>query len=67
VSINKASAEQVSYVAAGRVRYFLGEEQADLETGNLVTIPAGTPHRIQLLSPTVRLVDAFHPVREDFL
>lgn len=59
--------EQISYVVSGRVRYFLGDEHADLEPGDLVTIPAGVPHSIQLLSRTVRLADAFHPVREDFL
>lgn len=59
--------EQVSYVVSGRVRYFLGNEHADLEAGDIVTIPSGVPHSIQLLSPSVRLADAFHPVREDFL
>jgi quercetin dioxygenase-like cupin family protein len=59
--------DQISYVVSGRVRYFLGEEQADLEAGDLVTIPSGVPHSIQLLSATLRLADAFHPVREDFL
>ncbi|MBN1837502.1 MAG: cupin domain-containing protein [Spirochaetales bacterium] len=59
--------EQISYVVSGRVRYYLGEEHADLEAGDMVTIPAEVPHSIQLLSPTVRLADAFHPVREDFL
>jgi len=59
--------EQISYVVSGRVRYFLGEEHADLEAGDMVTVPGGVPHSIQLLSPTARLADAFHPVREDFL
>jgi quercetin dioxygenase-like cupin family protein len=59
--------EQISYVVSGKVRYFLGEEQADLGPGDLVTIPSGVPHSIQLLSAAVRLADAFHPVRQDFL
>lgn len=59
--------EQVSCVVSGRVRYFLGAEHADLEAGDIVTIPSGVPHSIQLLSPSVRLADAFQPVREDFL
>lgn len=33
----------------------------------MVTIPPGVPHAIQALTPVVRLVDAFTPVREDFL
>jgi quercetin dioxygenase-like cupin family protein len=59
--------EQISYVVSGRVRYFLGDEHADLEPGDLVTIPPGVPHRVQPLSAAVRLADAFHPIREDFL
>jgi quercetin dioxygenase-like cupin family protein len=59
--------EQISYVVSGQVRYFLGDEHADLQPGDMVTIPAGVPHSIQLLSPAVRLADAFHPVRKDFL
>jgi quercetin dioxygenase-like cupin family protein len=59
--------EQISYVVSGRVRYFVADEHADLEPGDLVTIPAGVPHRVQPLSPAVRLADAFHPIREDFL
>ncbi|UCF95946.1 MAG: cupin domain-containing protein [Spirochaetaceae bacterium] len=59
--------EQICYVVSGRVRYYLGEEYADLQPGDLVTVPAGVPHRIQTLSPVVRLADAFHPIRDDFL
>lgn len=59
--------EQISYVVSGRVRYYLGQEYADLEPGDLVTVPPGVPHRIQTLSPVVRLADAFHPIRDDFL
>jgi len=33
----------------------------------MVTIPPNVPHAIQALTPTVRLADAFTPVREDFL
>jgi quercetin dioxygenase-like cupin family protein len=59
--------EQISCVVSGRVRYFLGDDHADLEPGDMVTIPSGVPHSIQLLTPTLRLADAFHPVRQDFL
>ena len=59
--------EQISYVVSGRVRFILGEQTADLEAGDLITVPAGVPHSIQLLGPSARLADAFHPPREDFL
>ena len=59
--------EQISYIASGKVIYFLGSEQQTLEAGDMVTIPPGVPHAIQTLSQSVRLVDAFAPVRQDFL
>jgi quercetin dioxygenase-like cupin family protein len=59
--------EQISYIVSGKVIYFLGEEQQILEAGDMVTIPPDVPHAIQTLTPSVRLADAFTPVREDFL
>jgi quercetin dioxygenase-like cupin family protein len=59
--------EQISYLASGRVIYFVGNEQRTLEAGDMVTIAPNVPHAIQTLTPKVRLVDAFSPVREDFL
>jgi hypothetical protein len=38
-----------------------------LSAGDLVAIPSGRPHAIQLPSERARLVDSFNPVREDFL
>lgn len=59
--------EQISYVVAGEVVFFLDGEPNRMGPGDLVTIPPDVPHTVQLLSPHVRLVDTFHPLREDFL
>jgi len=59
--------EQVSYVAAGRIIVFIGEESRELEQGDMFTVPPNIPHSIQLLTSKVRLVDTFTPLREDFL
>ncbi|MBN2048194.1 MAG: cupin domain-containing protein [Anaerolineaceae bacterium] len=59
--------EQISYVVEGEINFFLGDEREHLRPGDMVSIPAGVPHTIQLLSEHVRLVDSFTPVREDFL
>jgi quercetin dioxygenase-like cupin family protein len=37
------------------------------KAGEKIAIPSGVPHSIQLLSRSARLVDTFHPVREDFI
>jgi quercetin dioxygenase-like cupin family protein len=59
--------EQISYIASGRVIYYLGDEQKTLKAGDTVTIAPNVPHAIQAVTSKVRLVDAFSPVREDFL
>jgi len=45
----------------------MGGEKIRLKDGDLFTVPSGVPHAVQTLTPHVRVVDAFNPVREDFL
>jgi quercetin dioxygenase-like cupin family protein len=59
--------EQVSYVVTGELIVFIGDEQTRLGPGDIFTIPPDIPHSVQLLTDQVRLVDTFHPLRDDFL
>ncbi len=59
--------EQISYVLSGEIAYFVGDEKTVLKSGDMIAIPSNTPHTIQLISKTAKLIDAFHPIREDFL
>ena len=59
--------EQVTYVAAGEIIFFLDGEPMRLAAGDMFTVPPHMPHSVQLLTEHVRLVDAFTPVRQDFL
>jgi quercetin dioxygenase-like cupin family protein len=60
--------EQITYVAEGEVLFLAeGAEPCRLRAGDLVAVPGGVPHSIQLLSHRARLVDSFTPVRVDFL
>ena len=59
--------EQVSYVVAGELIFLLGSEKHHLGPGDIVTIPPDIPHSVKLLTDHVRLVDTFHPIREDFI
>ena len=59
--------EQTSYVVEGEINFFLEDQCEHLKAGDLILIPSGMPHAIQLLTEHVRLVDSFSPVREDFL
>ncbi len=59
--------EQVSYVAEGEIFFFLDGQREQLGPGDMFLVPPDIPHSIQLLTEHVRLVDCFHPIREDFL
>ena len=59
--------EQVSYVAAGEIIFFLDGEPTRLGPGDMYCVPPNIPHSIQLLTGYVRLVDTFTPLRDDFL
>ena len=60
--------EQTTYVASGEVLFCSeGSAPERLTTGDMIAIPSGIPHSIQLLSASARLVDTFNPVREDFI
>ena len=60
-------AEQTCYVAEGEIIATVGEKQQKLKTGDTFIVPSNVPHTVQMLTPTIRLIDTFHPVREDFL
>ncbi len=60
--------EQASYIAEGELILFmegLGEQK--LKKGDLFAVPSGVPHTVQTLTPVVRIIDSFNPIREDFL
>jgi quercetin dioxygenase-like cupin family protein len=60
--------EQTTFVAEGEILFLVeGDAPLHLHAGDLVAVPSGRPHAIQLLSARARLVDSFNPVREDFL
>jgi quercetin dioxygenase-like cupin family protein len=59
--------EQIVYLAEGEILFFVGEESCRLTTGDTVAVPGNQPHTIQILTSTVRLIDTWTPVREEFL
>lgn len=59
--------QQITYVAAGELLFFIDGEPHKLGPGDLITVPGDVPHTIQLLSDYVRLVDTFTPIRSEFL
>ncbi len=58
--------EQVAQVLEGRFELEVDGELLCLGPGQVVVIPGGVPHAGRALTDC-RLLDVFHPVREDYL
>ena len=59
--------EQVGVVLEGRAHFFVGDEDKILGPGDMYTIPGGVTHRVVALEESVKALDIFHPVRDDYL
>ena len=59
--------EQAGMVLEGQAHFFVGEEDRVLGPGDMYCIPGGVTHRVVALNATVKALDVFHPVREDYL
>jgi quercetin dioxygenase-like cupin family protein len=57
--------EQISYVLEGEVVFTLDGQTCILRAGEGVTIPPNVPHSATFPGPA-RVVDTWHPVREDY-
>ncbi|WP_257666208.1 cupin domain-containing protein [Parapedobacter tibetensis] len=57
---------QISYVESGTFEYTIADETFTIEAGDTCLIPPNTLHGCHCINAGI-LVDAFSPVREDFL
>jgi quercetin dioxygenase-like cupin family protein len=58
--------DQVGMLVAGKVIFFIGDEQKTLQPGDVWVIPGGVKHKVIVLDEPSRAVDIFHPVREEY-
>jgi quercetin dioxygenase-like cupin family protein len=63
--------EQITYIADGQVNFIIGEGDGQtvdrVEAGDMIVVPPDTPHTVEVLGESARLIDCFYPIREDFL
>lgn len=59
--------EQITYLAEGELFFYKDGKEFHLNKGDMITIPPDVQHCIRTLSPDVRLIDSFCPIRKDFL
>jgi quercetin dioxygenase-like cupin family protein len=57
--------EQVANVLEGKFELTVGGETRVLEPGQVAVIPSGVPHGGKALT-SCRLLDVFHPTRDDY-
>jgi quercetin dioxygenase-like cupin family protein len=58
--------EQISYVFEGALEFKLGDEVRVLRAGEGACCPSGVPHSATVLDEPTKVIDAWHPVREDY-
>ena len=60
--------QQTGYIAEGEVIFYCeGEKDHRLVKGDIFCVAANVKHTIKCLTPIVRIVDSFTPIREEFL
>lgn len=57
--------EQISFVLQGEMVFTLGDETRTVRAGEGVMIPPNVPHSA-VFADAARVMDAWHPVREDY-
>jgi quercetin dioxygenase-like cupin family protein len=59
--------EQVGMVVEGRAIFIVGGEEKTLGPGDMYRIPGHVEHKVIALNNTVKALDIFYPIREDYL
>jgi len=57
--------DQLVYIVSGLADYYVDGEPHRMGAGSLLLVPAGSPHYVEPLEPTLNL-DIFVPPRADF-
>jgi quercetin dioxygenase-like cupin family protein len=58
--------EQVGMIMEGRATFYIGGEEKTLGPGDMYRIPGNVKHRVVALDKLVKVLDIFHPIREDY-
>lgn len=58
--------EQITYVVRGAMEFTLGNQTRILRAGDGVCVPSGVSHKAVVLDEPTVVLDAWHPLREDY-
>jgi quercetin dioxygenase-like cupin family protein len=59
--------EQAGLVLAGTLDMWIGDDRRRLGPGDAYLAPGGTPHGARAVGGPARVLDAFHPLRDEYL
>ena len=66
VPMHSHESEQMTYILQGSLRFLVGGEEIVVGEGEVLHIPAWTPHQAEALEDTFEL-DVFSPIRREWL
>ena len=66
VPLHAHESEQMTYVLQGSLRFVVGGEEIIVREGEVLHIPAWTPHQAEALEDTFEL-DVFSPTRKEWV
>jgi quercetin dioxygenase-like cupin family protein len=66
IPMHAHESEQMTYILQGALRVLVGGEEIVVGEGEVLHIPAGTPHQAEALEDTFEL-DVFSPIRRDWI
>jgi quercetin dioxygenase-like cupin family protein len=58
--------EQTGMILSGKAVFIIGGEEKTLGPGDFYLIPGNVRHKVFALQDPVRVLDVFHPVREEY-
>ncbi len=59
--------EQIGYVIEGELDLWIGDDRRTLRKGDMYTIASNVPHGAETKDSTCLVLDAFTPLREDYV
>ncbi len=66
VPMHAHESEQMTYILQGALRFLISGEEITVREGEVLHIPARTPHQAEALEDTLEL-DVFSPIRSEWV
>ena len=59
--------EQAGMILSGQVEMWIGDEKRLVGAGDVYIVPGGVPHGARAVGGPARVIDAFHPLRDEYI